>query len=356
MTHSDGIRRMGAGFARREPLRVRWGRRAISVSVLFALTSLYVVAFPVLLPVAIVADLFRRHAWLTLRCGGFFGYYLLVETATVLAITGAWIVRGLRPGLPMERFVHWNWNVQKAWSYSLYWGASRIFGVHTEVDGADLVRRGPMIIFIRHVSLADTMLPLVLIGVPNHILLRYVLKSELLWDPPIDIAGHILPNVFIRRGTGHGDEVTLVRALAHGLAPTDGVLIYPEGTRFTPEKRDRILASLARKDPDAHREAKALRNLLPVHPGGPLALLEGNENADVIFCAHVGLEGTTHLRDFLHGALLGSTVRVRFWRVPFAEIPTSPAERTAWLYAWWQRVDAWIGENGPPAASAGAAD
>jgi len=356
MTHPDGIRRMGAGFARREPLRVRWGRRAISLTVLFSLTALYLAALPILLPVAIVTDLFRRHAWLTLRCGGFFGYYLLVETLTVLAIGGAWALRALRPGLPLERFVHWNWVIQKRWSYALYRGASRAFRVHTEVEGADLVRTGPIIIFIRHVSLADTMLPLVLIGIPNHILLRYVLKSQLLWDPPIDIAGHILPNVFIRRGTGHGDEVALVRALADGLGPNDGVLIYPEGTRFTPEKREKILASLAKKDPPAYQQARALKNLLPIHPGGPLALLEGNEGADVIFCAHVGLEGTMHLHDFLNGAVLGSTLRVRFWRVPFAEIPKSHDDRVAWLYTWWQKVDAWVGENGPAGLTAAAGD
>ena len=356
MTHPDGIRRMGAGFARHEPLHVRWRRRAISLTILFSLTGLYLVALPVLLPVAIVADLFRRQSWLTVRCGGFFGYYLLVETGAVLGITGAWLLRGLRPGLPRERFIHWNWNLQKAWSYCLYWGGAWFFRVTTEVEGADLVRRGPMIIFIRHVSLADTMLPLVCIGIPNRILLRYVLKSELLWDAPIDLAAHQLPNVFVRRGTGHGDEVMLVRGLVHGLGPSDGVLIYPEGTRFTPKKRDRILASLAKRDPDAHREASALKNVLPVHPGGPLALLEGNESADVVFCAHVGLEGTMHLRDFLHGALLGSTVRVRFWRVPFAEIPKTKEARTEWLYSWWKRVDAWIGENGPSALSTAAGD
>jgi len=107
------------------------------------------------------------------------------------------------------------------------------------------------------------------------------------------------------------------------------VLIYPEGTRFTPEKRDKILASLAKKDPPAYQQARALKNLLPIHPGGPLALLEGNEGADVIFCAHVGLEGTMHLHDFLNGAVLGSTLRVRFWRVPFAEIPKSHDDRVA---------------------------
>ena len=336
---------MAPRFARDEPLQVRWRRRAISLTALFSFTALYLAALPLLLPAAFLTDLVRRRSWITLRCGAFFGWYLLVESITIFAIAGAWILRGLRPGLTRERFVHWNWVLQKRWSYALYMGASRIFAVETRVENAELVREGPMIIFIRHVSMADTMLPLVLIGIPNHILLRYVLKSELLWDPPIDIAGHVLPNVFVRRGSSDGaQEAALVRALATDLEPDEGVLIYPEGTRFTPEKRERILASIAKRDPVAWQRASALKNVLPVHPGGPLALLDANEGADVIFCAHVGLEGTMHLRDFLNGALLGSTVRVRFWRVPFAEIPRSEAARLDWLYAWWRTIDAWIGE------------
>ena len=335
-------------FVRNEPLRVRWGRRAITVPVLFSLLALYLLLLPVLIPVAIAADLFRRRSWIMIRCGAFFGWYLLVECVTVVVIALAWTLRILRPGLLHARFVHWNWVIQKNWSHALYRGAMRLFSLTTRVDGDTCVRTGPLIIFMRHVSMADTILPLVLIGVRHEILLRYVLKSELLWDPPIDIAGQVLPNVFVRRGSGDGErETALVRALAHDLGPSEGVVIYPEGTRFTPEKREKIIASIIKRDPASAvaAAARALKNLLPVHPGGPMVLLDANEGADVAFCGHVGLEGTTHLRDFLNGALLGSTLRVKFWRVPFTEIPKDPDARTMWLYDWWQRVDQWIGEQ-----------
>jgi 1-acyl-sn-glycerol-3-phosphate acyltransferase len=127
----------------------------------------------------------------------------------------------------------------------------------------------------------------------------------------------------------------------------DGILIYPEGTRFTPEKREKILASIAKKHPERFQAASALKNVLPPHLGGPLALLERNERegADVVVCAHTGLEGTRDLRHFLNGSMLGAAIRVKFWRVPFAEIPLEREARIAWLYAWWTRVDSWIGEQ-----------
>jgi len=48
-------------------------------------------------------------------------------------------------------------------------------------------------------------------------------------------------------------------------------------------------------------------------------------------------------RDFLKGSLLGTTIRVKFWRVPFGEIPKDHEGRVRWLYEWWKRVDEWTG-------------
>jgi hypothetical protein len=42
--------------------------------------------------------------------------------------------------------------------------------------------------------------------------------------------------------------------------------------------------------------------------------------------------------------MLGATIRIKFWRVPFSEIPKGREERVKWLYHWWKVVDGWIGE------------
>jgi len=40
---------------------------------------------------------------------------------------------------------------------------------------------------------------------------------------------------------------------------------------------------------------------------------------------------------------------MRFWSVPPEEIPAGEEARVAWLYDWWARIDAWIGDNRPTA-------
>ena len=124
-----------------------------------------------------------------------------------------------------------------------------LFRLRLEVTGDDAVAPGPVIVLIRHASIVDNLLPANLITRPHRIRLRYVLKRELLADPCLDVAGRRLPNYFVRRGTGEAQEVERVRALAHGLGADEGVLIYPEGTRFTPERRARAIARIGERDP-----------------------------------------------------------------------------------------------------------
>jgi len=79
--------------------------------------------------------------------------------------------------------------------------------------------------------------------------------------------------------------------------------------------------------------------------GGPLNLLDQNEAADVVFCAHFGFDGVVDLRDFLRGSLVGVVVKVRFWRVPFAAVPATRDARKEWLFENWMRVDEWVGRQ-----------
>jgi 1-acyl-sn-glycerol-3-phosphate acyltransferase len=170
--------------------------------------------------------------------------------------------------------------------------------------------------------------------------LRYVLKRELLVDPCLDLAGHWLPNRFVARdGADTAREVEAVRALKCGIGKDEGVLLYPEGTRFTVEKRRRVLERLAGA---ARERAERLQHVLPLRPGGALALLEAPPACDVLFIGHHGLEGFAHVADIMRGALVGRTVTLRFWRVPASSIPAGAEARRAWLEEEWQRMDDWL--------------
>ena len=85
--------------------------------------------------------------------------------------------------------------------------------------------------------------------------------------------------------------------------------------------------------------------MLPPRLGGSLALLDPITPADVVILAHVGLDGLAEVKDIWDGHMVGRTIRVAFWRVPFEEIPTDRQGRIDWLFAQWEQVDAWIGAH-----------
>ncbi|MEM9491267.1 MAG: 1-acyl-sn-glycerol-3-phosphate acyltransferase, partial [Myxococcota bacterium] len=175
---------------------------------------------------------------------------------------------------------------------------------------------------------------------------RIVKKHQLLWDPCVDGISHRLPRTFVKRGSGDPErEFERLRTLAQGMGERDGLWIYPEGTRFTPDKQRRVLARLRDRHPEAAQRAARLTCTLPPRPGGTLALLDHCPGMDVVFCAHTGLEGANRLENLIRGSLLDQTVKVQFWRVPAAEIPAGDEERMAWMHEWWERIDRWVVAN-----------
>ena len=155
-----------------------------------------------------------------------------------------------------------------------------------------------------------------------------------------------MPCYFVRRASDDpAGEVDRVRALTPNLGEQEGLLIYPEGTRYTAAKLARAQAKIAESDPAVSPYANRLEHLLPPRLGGPLALLDGADTADVVVLGHVGLDGFEYISDIWSGALVGRTIKVRFWRYPRSEVPDGEAERIAWLYDCWQTLDDWIGEQ-----------
>jgi len=187
-----------------------------------------------------------------------------------------------------------------------------------EISDNLALRRGPVIVLVRHASIIDNLLPSVLVARAHRIRLRYVLKRELLRDPCLDVAGRRLPNYFVRRDTGEQVERDNVRRLAEGLSPRDGVLLYPEGTRFTPERRIRAIERIAERDPQRARRVEGIEHLMPPKVGGFLAVLDGAPGVDVVVMTHAGFDGLRLISDMWRGALVGRVIRVRFERTEHA--------------------------------------
>lgn len=324
--------------ASRETLR-RYMRRAVTIpAVMLSLLALFA-ALPVLLPLAFVVDLARaagRRSFVSVRIVLFGVSFLATEVLGLALLLGVWLASLGRSELRAAR----TWPVQRWYTAMHYVALRTLFRLRFEVEDDEATTPGPMLVLVRHASIIDSLVPAVFIANAHQMRLRYVLKRELLVDPCLDLAGHWLPNRFVARdGVDTAREVEAVRSLKTGLEADAGVLLYPEGTRFTPEKRRRVIERL---NGAARERAERLRHLLPIRPGGVLALLDAPPACDVLFVAHHGLEGFAHVADILRGALVGRTVRLRFWRVPVASIPAGADERRAWLAEEWQRMDDWL--------------
>ena len=331
----------------REPRGQKVARRLKTISVVFVGLVLVTALLPVLLVGAFFVDLFRwvarRRTWMAMRLVLFLWIYLAGDTFGILSLFGVWVLSGF--GHDRERLLDWTWRFQQLWVGFFFDVVRVLLGLKVEVEGQECVRPGPVIVLIRHASIVDNLLPSVFVAARERIRLRYVLKRELLSEPCLDIAGQRLPNYFVRRDTGEEAERERVRELAEGMGPEDGFLLYPEGTRFTPERRERAIAKIAERDPARAERVSRINHLLPPKVGGLLAVLDGAPGTDVVILAHQGFDGMRLISDIWAGELAGRVIRVRLRRIPAAEIPAGREERVAWLDSVWAEMDEWVGNR-----------
>ncbi len=327
-----------------------WARRALTIPTVTLACALAWSLSPVLLALAFSVDVVRfalaRRPFMATRLVFFAVYYLSAEVVGLAALALVWVASLTRGSQRRAALIDATYTVQRHWARGLFLAAQRLLSLRLEVDGDACITPGPILVLLNHASLLDALLPTVLVTHAHAVRLRFVLKRELLVSPCLDVAGLRLPNVFVdRSATQTQRELEKIRALAQGLGPREGALLYPEGTRMTAEKRARALSKLLGSDPAIHAEASTLAHVLPPRFGGTFALLDGAPDTDCVFLAHRGLEGFAHYRDFLGGGLVGSTVHVRLWRVPRSEIPTEREARARWLLAQWRALDAFVGAS-----------
>ncbi len=303
---------------RKESFLSIWLRRCITVPLYFLLAAVCLCALPIWLLFAGLADIVtgRFRKFPLTRALLFFALYLFLEIAGVLMAFFIWffLAGGLIGGA--DRFIEANAALQRWWSGALFGGSLIIFSMHLKVEGQEQVRRGPMILFVRHSSTADTVLAAVLVANPFHLLLRYVIKRELLWDPCLDIVGRRLPNTFVDRRSKRVDaEAAAVAELSVNLNERSAALIFPEGTRFTPDRLRSAVTLLRRKKiDDLAGIAQDYRNVLPPKLIGPFALLDAAPGVDLLIVEHTGFESAESFAEFFGGGLIGETIHVRLRR------------------------------------------
>lgn len=316
-------------------------RRAITIPAFVAGWIFGTVIFPFVIPGTAVVDVAVRRRLTVVRA--LLQAYVFITVEMMGLVQIAWLTAARRWMSPEqwlaehERLEGWWARVQLDW-------ARRIFRLRITVEGEEALRGPAFILFIRHVSVIDNLLPAVYCVDRNKASMKWVLNWFLLRDPCIDIVGHRIGCTFVRGSTDQSPrEIGRIREMAADLRPGQGIVIYPEGTLYSPEKYARVLARVERgRDDEALTFTRSLRNTLPPRLGGTIALLEERPDLDVVFCSHSGLEGSLDKASIVAGGLIGQELRIRFWRIPADAIPRERAALRRWLFNEWLKVDAFV--------------
>jgi 1-acyl-sn-glycerol-3-phosphate acyltransferase len=350
-------------------------RRLVLAPVVVVIALGFIALSPFLAVLALVSGLLARPKtgrMRSLRLVGFVLTWFVAESLALVTLAGLWVISGFGGRLRTEPYQSRHYAVMRRLLDRLYEGAEKTYGLRVEVDepdltGDELIARltRPVIVLSRHAGPGDSLLLV-------HQLLsvygrrpRVVMKATLQLDPSVDIIGNRLPNVWVKsRQAGEHIFTEQIARLARTLEPLSALVIFPEGGNWTPgrwRRGIRRLEGLGRKD--LAKRAAHMPNLLPPRPGGALAAIEACPEADVIFVAHAGLDNIISLGDIWTRFPIDQVIRARWWRVAHDQVPrtASHEEQLQWLYAWWERIDAWITENRPgnvamPAAAPAAGD
>ena len=221
-----------------------------------------------------------------------------------------------------------------------------LFGLKFEIEGLELAGPGPVMIMIRHASIIDNMLPDAVVVREHGIGLRFVLKRELQMIPVIDIGGRWVPTNYVRRASADPEaEIAGCCELTQDLGPGEGILIYPEGTRYTPKKLARAQEMIAERHPSSRRSRTGSRT--SCRPASA-ARWRCSRRPPESRHRHLRPRRLRRLRvhqRHLGGGLVGQTIKIKFWRVPGRRDPRRPAGADRWLYDHWQELDDWVGEQ-----------
>lgn len=309
-------------------------RRIVSISGLLVVALALLALVPVWLPITVAADVIRRRWRLPVARLLLFGIgWAWLELAGVAIAFGLWITGQRRNREAHHRLQTW-------WAANLVGVLRATTGIKVTAMHVERLQPGPAVLVCRHASLADSLVSAWVLTSLAGMRPRYVLKRELLADPCLDIVGNRLPNHFLdRQASDSGEEIEALTRLSSGMGGSDIAVIFPEGTRASPSKREQAIEKLSERDPQRARRLRPLQHLLPPRSAGAAALLAGAPDADVVVGWHTGFDGLDTFGGILkHLARTPAPVRFDVRRIPRSEVPSGPAF-TEWLDDVWLQAD-----------------
>ncbi len=323
-----------------------WLRRAVTIPAVTLAWALAVLTAPLTFPLAALADVLSNWKFPFVRTLAMLLVYLTAEVIGIGRSFTTWL-RWKTGHRDHATFLEDTYRLQHWWAMTLYRWAARLYSLRIEIDESRLGEPRQSIVFVRHVCIFDNLVPYLTLTHNHGIRMRWAINSYLLRDPCLDIAGHRLPNTFVRNDRTDGAaQAARVTGLLDGLGAREGVQLFPEGALFHPARRERALARLREGGKHLlYERARQLRGTLPPRLGGALGLLENNPGADAVFISHTGLEAAGSYRAILRGGLVGQHLRIRAWRIPYDDIPRGHDALASWFLDQWEEIDRFVQEQ-----------
>jgi 1-acyl-sn-glycerol-3-phosphate acyltransferase len=323
----------------------RWLRRVLlPIYVAFFLTLMAILGVGAVLS-AVIAP-FGSHSR-PLRIAGFGLAYCSMELAVIVASGVLWLRGALTRKSGdryRERWISWHTHLL---TRALRWvvrAGSRCVDfdliVSDSSKDSSLEASDPVLVLARHGGVGDSFVLVHLLLSKYQRRIRIVLKDVLQFDPALDLLLNRLRCVFLSRNTGEAD-LRQVASLAEDLGSEDALLIFPEGSNWTPTRRINAIRHLRRRHlTEAVRAATLMENVLPPRPAGVMACLEVRPDLKVVIAAHAGLDRLVTARQVWDALPFQAPMMVRVW--PASPLPASPEARSQWLTLEWAVVDEWV--------------
>ena len=233
--------------------------------------------------------------------------------------------------------------VQYRWACSLLLGVRLFFNTRIIFPDCTVFNSGPMLIAAQHSSFFDALIPTVLLGKGGgSIVPRHVLKSGLLLSPSLDFYGNRLPNKFVTRSsTTRSLDISGVYSIGEELHK-DACVIFPEGTFYSPKRFTKVIEKLQLSDPERVGEVSQLNHLLPVKPGGILALVSSAPNADLVMVGHYGLSSFSSFKEIINNIPFQNPIEIYVKRIPSACLPSDTSACLKFIDNEWLNIDNWL--------------
>ncbi len=328
-------------------------RRLLVLPLMLVLTVVVVVLLPVVAVVQAVMALGavagRRPRWRMLRLWLFAAGYCAGECLSVLACLLLWLASPVPRWREAGRWRARHVRVLSWYLDVLMRTAERMIAFRLTLEsprGETIARDRPVIVLGRHAGPGASLVLIRVLLRDRGRVPKIVLKEKLRLDPALDILLTRIGCVFIGRGDGPGVAVTAVGELASRLTSRDALVLFPEGSDWTPARHRRAVRKLRRKGMNAQADAAAaMPHVLPPRPAGTFAALAAAPTAELAIFMHTGHDELLDAASVWRALPLRRELHMVWWNEPRPE-PASEQECSEWLNQTWIDIDAWIQEQG----------